>query len=222
MKRNIIIIILLLLLSTVSWYVMHLRTKNAELYQLTQAQDQEATTWRNKHGNSQARVKTLEIDYKTLEGLYEDWVDSLSRELEIRSKRVQSAVSIGIRNERELRVPVQTDSAGNKTAIYQSKHFRLKAMLNDDFLTVDTHSLDSLGFVFHLLPDPGLWSRLTGQRTLHADVVSYNPYTTFTGLRSWQKAVPPQRWGIGPFLGYDPLRNEISFGVSIHYSIISL
>ena len=81
MKRNIIIIILLLLLTFTGWYAAHLRTKNSELYQLTQARDQEIVTWRNKHGNSQARVKTLEIDYKTLEGFYEDWVDSLSREL---------------------------------------------------------------------------------------------------------------------------------------------
>lgn len=210
--------VLLLLLSGAGAYIYHLRDKNKQLYQVGQARGWEVVKWRNAHGNSQARIKTLQADYKNLEGTYQDWVDSLSKQLNIRPKHVQSAVSVGIRNERTVRFEKSAeDTVGVYT--FADKHHHFSARLSPDFLEFTPTTFDSLGIVSHLRREPGVWNFLTGRRTLHTDVVSYNPYSTFTGLRSYRKPVSGQRLGLTLFAGYDPFLNRGSVGVGVGWII---
>ncbi len=76
---------------------------------------------------------------------------------------------------------------------------------------------DSLNFVAY-------WERpkLFANRELKIDIISYNPNSSITGLKSYNvKPAPLSRFGAGPYVGVD-FTGRFTVGVGVFYSLIRL
>lgn len=217
---------LLLVLGLGVWGLAKLHRQNTEYEHLAQARGWEVVKWRNRHGNSQARIKTLQSSRDALEVFYQDWVDSLAQQVDIKPTHWQSATSVGLLNQRFVRIPVRdtlllhdtTYVAANAFA-YSDAWSRVRGVFTDTGVELTQSYTDSLSLVTHLKRNQGIGGWVLGKRTLHTEVVSHNPYSSITGVKSWQKAVPVKRFGVGPYIGYDPLRGP-SFGISLQYALL--
>ena len=220
-----VIALLVMVLGIGYWGLGKLRVQNAEYEQLAESRAWEVVRWRNAHGNAQARIKTLQSSRDALEVFYQDWVDSLSEQMNIKNKRIEAITSVGLFNERFIRVPVR-DTLVLKDSVYvrangfafADRWSSVQGLFTDSGVELTQRYQDSLSVVSHLKRDKGVRGWVLGKRTLYTDVVSHNPYSSITGVKSWQKAVPVKRFGLGPYVGYDPLRG-LSFGVSLQYAV---
>lgn len=58
------------------------------------------------------------------------------------------------------------------------------------------------------------------KNTYTISVKNSNPLVETIGLDNYILTPKIQRWGIGPYIGYDPFQQEFSGGLSVQYSII--
>ncbi len=212
-------------------YILELHYERDDLRAVATHDRAEIKRWQNEAGLARAQVATLQTSKQTLTEFYGSWVDSLTEQLSISSKHLESALSVGSVYERYFEVPVR-DTLLRDTVLVPAQTFRkrdrwslLEGTIVDMELAGPTLGLsqkyyDSISVVSHLNRVPGIQGWLFGKRELTTDAINHNPYSTFTGMRHWQKAVRPLKFGIGPFVGYDPVRREITYGVSLHYSLI--
>ena len=244
MKRTIALVILLLTCVGLIAYVSYLRTNQQGYRQIARQQGVEARVWRNEAKQSRARIESLEITTQQLEEFYQDWVDSLSEDMEIKTKKWQNALSVGLQGSYNLEMPmpvVLVDSSSNadgRSGPPRGAAQRSAAQLQlssgrqsagsvgnawiqargtfiDGKLQLQVNTQDSLGFVSHL-HRKGLF----GPRILTADVISYNPYSTITGVRHFAKRIPPQKLGLGVFAGWDILNQRPAVGVAVQYQFV--
>ena len=237
MKRYLTIIILALALAGAGAYILELHHERDDLEAVATHDRGQVKLWRNKTGLARAQVATLQTSKKVLTEFYGSWVDSLTEQLSVSEKHMESALSVGTVYERFLELPlrdtlIQKDTVwlAAQTFQYTDRWSRLEGTIIDMDRNAGRLGVPTLGFsqkyydsmsvVSHLNRVPGVQGWLLGKRELTTEALNHNPYSSFTGIRHWQKAVRPLRYGIGPYVGYDPIRNEISFGVSFHYSII--
>ncbi len=228
--ERIIILLLLLALGFGFWKLRQISFQNASYQRLGQSQGWEIVEWRNKFNNSQARIKTLQSGQEALEAFYQDWVDSLSHQMDIAPQRMQSITSVGLVTQQHVRFvadPTRRDTVYQADTLmviangfsHADAWSQITARFLGDSIHLHYRFNDSLSVVSHLKRDQGFGGWALGKKTLYTDVVSHNPYSTITNVRSWQKAVPVRRFGLGPYVGWDPLQGP-SVGVSLHYSVI--
>ena len=226
MKRYITIALLVIALVATGGYVLELHHERDDLEAVATHDRAQVKLWRNEAGLARAQVATLQTSKQVLTDFYSSWVDSLTEQLSVTAKHMESALSVGTVYDRFLSLPLRdtllkrdTVWLPAQTFQYTDRWSRLEGTIIDMELGLSQQYYDSMSVVSHLKRVKGVKGWL-GKRELTTEAINHNPYSTFTGIRHWQKAVRPLRYGIGPYVGYDPIHNEMSFGISFHYSII--
>lgn len=226
MKRYLTIGLLAVLLTLAAGYVLELHHERDEVRSVARYDRAQARVWRNQDSLSRLRIQTLEASSQTVEQFYGDWVDSLTVQLDVQAKYMESAFSIGSIMERTHRLVVHDTTVIRDTVAVPAQTFglhdrwsSLEGTIIDMELGLHQQYYDSISVVNSLRRDPGFRGWALGRRTLHTDAINHNPYARFTGVRTWKKVVRPLRFGVGPYVGYD-FRQGVSFGISFHYSLI--
>lgn len=220
-------VLLTLLLSAALCWIGHVSDQRDSYQSLAEAQQDTVRIWRNKYGKARAEKKSVLASKQALRSYYRSRFDSLEKQMDIKMKHMRSLIGVGSVTERRILATVATvpiymrDTVTVKDAVYfnaEAFHFQDKWLTIDGLLInkrldlVYTHR-DSINLVTS-------WKRknIFHRRALTIDAVSYNPFSTITGLDHMEVSIRPRRFGIGPYVGISP--SGWSVGVSIHYSII--
>ena len=182
----------------------------------------EVKLWKNQEGLSRARAGVAEADRDILEQAYGEQFRAMRKELDIKSKQLQSATFIKTQTSgsiktitRDSLIYLDTTQVKAKVFQFRDRWATINGIFSRDSLSLNYSFVDSLTIATS-------WRRkhLFANRELQIDALSSNPYSSITGLSSLTVRDPKKsRVGIGPFVGIG-LNGKPVIGIGVQYSLL--
>jgi len=184
----------------------------------------QAKIWRNQNNLSQAQARAVVANSKTIEAHYGEEIKSLQKQiqgLKRNASNAHSLVTVSSKTDLEVNTVVRdtvvTSNSEQPTtkrvASYRDDWNNHTVIFGEDSAEWSLHSRDSL-VIASYWKRPVFWKN----KILYVEAVTFNPSTTFTGLR--QIAIKPtvDRFVLGPFIGID-FRGRPTVGVGLTYKL---
>lgn len=175
----------------------------------------------DKGGTVHTEKPVAVANIATIKASYERIIDSLTRVLKIKDKRITDLLAVGTTTTGTFKPKIDTVVIhGTNTAVvsYQDKWLSVSGVVNEDSQWSYSYK-DSLSFT--------TYNKKTGflklGRTLMLDAFSHNPNTTIEGLTAIKiSKAKPKKFGIGVNVGYgfDGKVWKPVVGVGVNYNLI--
>lgn len=234
LSRSVLIYAIVVSLLFVLFYKCHqqeIQSLSTEVEDLKKRPlEEDVKFWRDSFNNQHATVEQIELDKVQMN----QYVDSISKILKIKSKQVESLTLI--KTAFELRKPLIVEK---KDTIYLPSEgsvayyeFKFKDKWVDIIGTTGTKN-DSI-FIkgIDTITNTDYWTRkwFLGSKTWHSDFTNKSPYVKIEGVRKVNRQVKDPTWLIAPTInGHYPFSPELNFskpqfgfGVSIIYYPLSI
>lgn len=217
-------ILLCSLVVTSFFFFKSCQDNKAELEQtstLLNAANQKVEYWKGSNGENKARALIFAAEVKVLKEHYGGYFDSLRLEVKGLKKNLsnlEGSIQASTVTERfHLETRLVPDSTGQKFDL-KDRWLEIKGTVANDLLRIDTLvSYDSLSFVSYYR-SKGFFKG----KELVVEATSYNPYSRFTGLKTFNVEEPIQRFSVGPYVGIgigENFKITPQIGVGVQFSV---
>jgi len=177
---------------------------NSRLQDNLRISNQQAEIWRDKYGRSHGEVERLKLTNKELREAMPALIDSIKRDFkDVKPRTITNVVTV-TKVVRDT-IPFPVDNPLGFHYKDRWNEFKINTDSTFSFSVKDSLALVSSRKNFGFL---GLKKKNT------VEVVSYNPKSTITGLKSIEIVENPKRVGIGIMVGYGMSKDGLSPVVS--------
>lgn len=197
--------------------------------------EQEMKTYKDENGKLHGQVEVLVADKNTFLATYGQKLDSIAKVLDIKTKNIEQYVQIGIKTTGSIKSRIDTtyvidtnkNNVTGETTLDTTKTYQVNYkdnwmyfsgnIVKDSFIA-NYNVKDSLTFITYKKKTGFLG---LGKGKTLMDVTSTNPNASYFGIKGVElKDLKPKRFGIGPYVGFDPITMRPSAGLSVNYNLI--